>query len=107
MNFATSTPQRKETQLEIKDTLTEMKNNSQGIDSRIDDANNQISDLEYKKEKNTQSEQQKDNFSLNFQIYSKGKQMHRQNLRVWGHCGKKADSLVFEQWLSALGNCDE
>ena len=43
----------------MKDTLTEIKNNSQGINSRLDEAENQISDLEYKEAKNTQSELQK------------------------------------------------
>ena len=36
----------KKNQSEIKDTLTEMKNNLQGINSRIDEAENLISDLE-------------------------------------------------------------
>ena len=39
----------------MKDTLTEMKNNLQGVDSRADDAENQISNLEHKKAKNTQT----------------------------------------------------
>ena len=45
-------------QSEVKDTLTKMKNNLQGINSRVDDTENQISDLEYKEAKNSQSEQQ-------------------------------------------------
>ena len=44
----------------MKDTLTEIKNNLQGINSRVHDAENQISNLEYKEAKNTQSEQQKE-----------------------------------------------
>ena len=44
----------------MKDTLTEMKNNLQGINSKVDEAENQISDLECKEAKNTQSEQQKE-----------------------------------------------
>ena len=47
-------------QSEMKDTLTEMKNNLQGINSRVYEAKNQISNLEYKEAKNTQSEQQKE-----------------------------------------------
>ena len=43
----------------MKDTLTEMKNPLQGINSTVDEAENQISNLEYKAAKNTQSEQQK------------------------------------------------
>ena len=42
----------------MKDTLIEMKNNLQGINSR-DETKNQISNLEYKGEGNTQSEKQK------------------------------------------------
>ena len=44
----------------MKDTLTEMKNNLQGLNSKVDEDKNQISDLEYKEAKNTQSEQQKE-----------------------------------------------
>ena len=43
-----------------KDTLTEMKTNLQGINSRVSEAENQISNLEYKETKSTQSEQQKE-----------------------------------------------
>ena len=37
----------KNDQSEMKGTLTEMKNNSQGINSRVDEAESQISNLEY------------------------------------------------------------
>ena len=43
----------------MKDTLIEIKNNLQGINSRMDEAENQISDWEYKEAKNSQAEQQK------------------------------------------------
>ena len=43
----------------MKDTLTEMKNNLQGINNRVDKTKNQISDLEYEETKHAQSEQQK------------------------------------------------
>ena len=46
----------------MKDMLIEMKSNLQKINSRIDDAKNQISDVEYKEAKNTQSGQQKEKF---------------------------------------------
>ena len=42
----------------MKDTVTEMMRNLLGINSRVDEAKNQISDLEYKEAKNNQSEQQ-------------------------------------------------
>ena len=44
----------------MKNTVTEMNNNSHGINSRVDKTKNQISDLEYKEAKNTQSGQQKE-----------------------------------------------
>ena len=43
----------------MKDTLTEIKNNLQGNNSRVDAAENQINDLEHKEAKNNQSEQEK------------------------------------------------
>ena len=46
----------KKIQSETKDTLTEIKNNSQGNNSRVNEAENQINDLEYKEAKNNQSE---------------------------------------------------
>ena len=47
----------KKTQSEMKDTLIEIKNNLQGNHSRVDEAKNQINDLEHKEAKNNQSEQ--------------------------------------------------
>ena len=47
----------KKNQPEMKDTPTEMHDNLQGINSRVDEAKIQISGLEYKEAKNTQSEQ--------------------------------------------------
>ena len=38
----------KKTQAEMKDILTEIKNNLQGINSRVDEAKNQINYLEHK-----------------------------------------------------------
>ena len=35
----------------MKDTLTEIKNNLQGNNSRVDEAENQINDMEHKKNK--------------------------------------------------------
>ena len=45
-------------QSETKDTLTEIKNNLQGNNSRMDKAKNQINDLEHKEAKNNQPEQE-------------------------------------------------
>ena len=51
---------KKKIQSKVKDTLTEMKNNLQGNDSGVDEAENQINDLEYKEGKNNRSEQQEE-----------------------------------------------
>ena len=50
----------KKIQSETKDALIEIKNNSQGINSPVNKAENQISDLEHKKAKNNQSKQQEE-----------------------------------------------
>ena len=41
-------------QSETKDTLIEIKNNLQGNNSRVDEAENQVNDLEHKEAKNNQ-----------------------------------------------------
>ena len=48
----------KKIQSETKDTLIEIKNNLQGNNSRVDEAKNQINDMEHKEAKNNQSEQE-------------------------------------------------
>ena len=50
----------KKIQLEIKHSLIEIKNNLQGNNSRVDEAKNQINDLEHNELKNNQSEQQEE-----------------------------------------------
>ena len=50
----------KKTQAEPKDALIEMKNNVQGNNSRIDEAENQINNLEHKETKNNHAEQQEE-----------------------------------------------
>ena len=44
----------------MKYTLTEIKNNLQGNNSRVDEAENQINYLEHKEAKNNQSKQQEE-----------------------------------------------
>ena len=44
----------------MKDTLMQIKNNLWGINSRVNEAKNQINDLEHKEGKNNQSEQQEE-----------------------------------------------
>ena len=48
----------KKVQSEMKDPLIEIKNNLQGSNTRVDEAKNQINDLEHKEAKYNQSEQQ-------------------------------------------------
>ena len=50
----------KKTQAEMKDILIEIKNNLQRINSGVDEAKNQINDLEHKEEKDIQSVQQEE-----------------------------------------------
>ena len=51
----------KKIQSETKNSLIEIKNNLQGNNNKVDEAENQINDLEYKEAKNNQSEQQEEN----------------------------------------------
>ena len=44
----------------MKDTLIEIKNNLQGNNSRLEEAENRINDLEHKETKNKQTEQQEE-----------------------------------------------
>ena len=55
----------KKIQSEMKDTLIETKNNLQGNNSRVDEAKNQINDLEHKEAKNNQSEQEEKRIQKN------------------------------------------
>ena len=43
----------------MKDSLIEIKNNLQGNNSRVDEAENQINDLEHKEEKKTMNQNNK------------------------------------------------
>ena len=47
----------KKIQSEMQDTLIEIKNNLQGNNNRVDEAENQINDFKHKEAKNNQSEQ--------------------------------------------------
>ena len=50
----------KRIQSEMKDSLIEIKNNLQGNNSRVDETENHINDLEHKEPKNSQSKQQEE-----------------------------------------------
>ena len=58
----------KKIQSEMKDTLIEMKNNLQGNNSRVDEAENQINDLEHKEEKTTNHNKKKKKDSKKMRI---------------------------------------
>ena len=51
--------QTEKNQSEMKNTLTEMQNTLQGINSRVDEAENQIRDLMDKETENTQTAERK------------------------------------------------
>ena len=55
----------KKIQSETKDTLIEIKNNLQGNNRRVDEAKNQINDMECKGAKNNQSEQEEKRIKKN------------------------------------------
>ena len=58
----------KKIQSETKDTLTEIKNNLQANNSRVDEAENQIKDLQHKEAKNNQSEQEEKRIQKNEKV---------------------------------------
>ena len=76
----------KKIQTEVKDTLIEIKNNSQGNNSGGDEAGTQINDLEHKEAKNNQSEkqQEKNNTKNKDSISSLGDNFKRSNICIIG-----------------------
>ena len=58
----------KKIQSEVKDILIEIKNDLQGINSRIDEAKNWISSLEYKEAKTTNQNRKKEKESKKLRI---------------------------------------
>ena len=70
---------------ETKDTLTEIKNNWQGNNCRVDEAKNQIYDLEHKQTKNNQSEQEEKRIQKNEDsIRSLWDNFKRSNIHIIG-----------------------
>ena len=76
----------------MKDTLIEIKNNLQGINSKVDEAKNQINDLEHKEAKNNQSEQQKEKWIQKDEdsISSLWDNFERSNICIIGVPGERA-----------------
>ena len=58
----------KKNQSEMKNTILKMKNTLQGIDSNVDEAEYQISNLGYKEAENIQSEQEKEKIIQNMRV---------------------------------------
>ena len=54
--------------MEIKDSLIEIKNNLQGNNSRVNEAENQINGLEYKEATNNQAEQEENRIKKKMRI---------------------------------------
>ena len=80
----------------MKDSLIEIKNNLQGNNGRVDEAENQINDLEHKEAKNNQSEKQevkrtpKNEDSIN----SLWDNFKRSNIHIIGVPGEKARNWI-------------
>ena len=70
----------------MKDILTEIKNNLQGINSGVDEAKNQINDLEHKEGKDIQSVQQEEKESKKSRI-------------VQGTSGTTSNVPTFASWM--------
>ena len=75
----------KKIQSEMKDTPIEMKKNLQGNNSRVDEAENQINDLECKEAKKNQSEQEEKRIQKNeYSICSLWDNFKHSNIRISG-----------------------
>ena len=85
-------------QLEMMDTLIKIKNNLQGSNSRVDEAKNQINDLEDRREKTSNQNKRKkkrvqkiedsvsslwDNFKYSKNLHHRGNRMGRERARNW------------------------
>ena len=74
----------KKIQLEMKDSLTEIKNNLQGNNSRVDEAQNQINYLEHREPKKHQSEQEKRIKKPEDSVSSLWDNFNRSDIRIIG-----------------------
>ena len=69
----------------MKDTLIKIKDNLQGINSKVDEAKNQISDLEHKEAKNNHAGQEEKRIKKNEDsISSLSDNFKRSNIRIIG-----------------------
>ena len=86
----------KKTQTEMQDTLIGIKNNLQGNNSRVIEAENQINDLEHKEAKHNQSEQEEKRFPKNEgRIRSLWDNVKRSNICIiWVPEGEKKEQEI-------------
>ena len=81
---------KKKIQLEMKDTLIEIKNNLQGNNSKVDEAKNQINDLEHKEEKNSiRTEEGKSEKKNEDRLRSLWDNFKRTNILIIGETGER------------------
>lgn len=76
----------------MKDILTEMNNKLQGINNRVEKAENQISDLDYKEAK-TPDQNSKSNKKKNEDLRSSGATSSTPTVASWGGQEKRARNL--------------
>ena len=89
----------KKIQSETKDTLIEIKNNLEGNNSRVDEAKNQINDLENKEAKNQLEQQEKERIQKNEgSISSMWNNFERYNIRII-RCQKERKNKKLEIYL--------
>ena len=97
-------------QSERKDTLIEIKNNLQGNNSRVDEAENQINDLEHKEARNNQSEQEEERESSKNKdnVSSLWENLKQSNIRIIGVPGgeEKKQEIVnlFEKIMEEISD---
>ena len=93
----------KKIQAETKDILIEIKNNLQGNNSRVDEAENQINDLAHKKAKKKQSEQEEKRIQKNENsVRSLWEKFKRSNICIIGCQQEKRKIKTLEIYLKKI-----
>ena len=88
----------------MKDTLIEIKNNLQGNNSRVDETENQIHDLEHREAKHNPSEQEDENRIQKHEdnISSLWDNFKHTNIRIMGGAEEKKKSKKLEIYLKNI-----
>ena len=86
----------------MKDTLSEMKNNLQENSSRVDEAESQIGNLEYKEAKNTQSEQKEEKRIQKNEASVKRlwNNLKHSNIHIMGNAGRRRERKKLKIYFS-------